>query len=540
MKIPKPPPTYNKDRTLTRRTVKGAAGGMKGVDYEDDRRADPTTLKGTTGAGSNRDTPGAAHGHHKDVDGAFAAQATEGEIHEKPGKIREEDEMVLDDEDSVTRDKKKKERKNFVPRDRLTIDKDAPQLIRKRKWEQEEDEPEEEQEEEIDVEELVEAILSGPPEDTPTGAKRKVGDPTLTSPADIHRKLGAPIAYAKHVMLLAETFRAATGATREEAVAYLGAMFCALPDRTFGRLALKELGPATGIIDIYPLEVVEHILEHYPAFLPKVGFGTLFSDRVTTEDEPLQLIARVPERLTYPEGTRIRGFAIRGGARPGYRFEPADEDDVYTLRIDAGGRFEVLVSGLLASGRTLVDRLHVEVIGANPPPPLDEPARDDERVIAWNVPTVPPFEPEPEATPAPEEDDGDLMSAGEIVQRQQLDALRGPKGDDGGALDFSSLEELGEVEEIDGPPTDEHAVDLLDAPTYDSPPPAHESIAQSAMRRLRTQIGADPEEDRLSEEDEALLDLAVQTFAEPPDIASTGFPDETMEDLDALPPEDED
>lgn len=528
MKVP--PPTYNKDRTLTRRTVKGAAGGMKGVDYEDDRRADPTTLKATTGAGSNKDTPGAKALHHKEIEAGL--QGAHGQEQEqKPGKVREEDEMVLDDEDALTRDKKAKENKRgLVSRDRMTIDKDAPQLLHKRKWEYDEEEPEEEREEEIDVDELVEAILAGPPESAPSQTRRKAGDPTLTDPADIQRKLGTPIAYAKHVLLLAEAFRHATGATRDEAITYLAAMFCAAPDRTFGRLALKELGSATGIIDLYPLEVVEHLLENYPSFLPRVGFGTLFSDRVTSTESPLQLIARVDERLEYPTGTKIRGFAIRGGGRPGYRFEPADEDDVYLLRIDSGGHYELLISGLLEAGRTVVDRLHVEVIGANPPPEHEDgiPERDEARVAAWTVPEPAPFEDEAPDTDTHDTDDhSDLMSSGEIVQRQQLDALRGPKGDE---LDFGTLDDLAPVEDLTGPKTDEHEYDLLDAPTYDSPPPVHESSAESAMRRMRTQIGADPEDDVLSKEDEALLGLAV---------SEVGFPDPTLDDLETLPTEDE-
>ena len=65
---------------------------------------------------------------------------------------------------------------------------------------------------------------------------------------------------------------------------------CAAPDRSFGRLALKEFGPATGILDIYPLEVVEHILARYPAFLPKVGFGRLFADVPRDASRPLLLM----------------------------------------------------------------------------------------------------------------------------------------------------------------------------------------------------------------------------------------------------------
>ncbi|MCA9556237.1 MAG: hypothetical protein KC933_39800, partial [Myxococcales bacterium] len=59
MKVPPKPPEYSKDRTLTRRTVAGAAGGMLGVHYEDTRHNDVNTIRahteqGTAGAGANR------------------------------------------------------------------------------------------------------------------------------------------------------------------------------------------------------------------------------------------------------------------------------------------------------------------------------------------------------------------------------------------------------------------------------------------------------------------------------------------------------
>lgn len=556
MKIPPPPLSYDKDRTLTRRTVKGAAGGMKGVDYEDDGRPDPNMKKSTVGAGSNAEAAAVEGSRHvRNAQHAARGAGAEG----KESKIREDDEMVLDDEDAVTRDKKAKEaRKNFVPRDRMTIDKDAPQLLRKPKWNAEDEDEEPEEEEELDLELLGEAIAAHDLEEAfDENTRRRPGDPALTDPAAIQRSLGAPLHYAKHVMILAEAFRSATGATREEAVAYLAAMFCAAPDRSFGRLALKEFGPATGILDIYPLEVVEHVLTKYPAFLPKVGFGRLFADVPRDATRPLLLIAGEPTTLTYPPQMKVRGFAIRGGARPGYRFEPGAEPGEYALTVDSGGEFVLLISALVRSGHTIIDRLHVQVAGEPREPDEHERAeRDEAKIAAWPIPIPAPIDPREVLDEPEHEDDPSLMRSSEIVQKQQLGALRGPKGEDYeptyGLADEEALEadipsddderfsldSQEPIEVVDGPPTDELEVppglldeeapltydddtnedlDVLAAPTFDDTTPI-ESNAASAMRRIREEVGGDPHENALSVADKALLDIAFATLADLPPV----------------------
>ncbi|MEQ8281072.1 MAG: hypothetical protein RMA76_36855 [Deltaproteobacteria bacterium] len=562
VKIPPPPLTYSKDRTLTRRTVKGAAGGMKGVDYEDDRRPDVSTEKATAGAGSNAESHAVEAARHAKAHEQVAKNA---EPEEKPGKIREEDEMVLDDEDAITRDKKAKEnRRNFVPRDRMTVDKDAPKLLRKHSWSEDEEEDEafeEEEEQELDLDAIGEAVFSPELEEAhDTRTRRRPGDPALTDPADIQRLLGAPHHYAKHVMILAEAFRSATGATRREAIGYLTAMFCAAPDRSFGRLALKEFGPATGILDIYPLEVVEDILTRYPAFLPKVGFGRLFADVPRDASRPLLLIANEPTLLSYPAQVKIRGFAVRGGDRPGYRFEPAAEPGTYALTVHAGGEFAFLVSALVKSGHTIIDRLHVQVAGEPRELPADTwPERDAEKVAAWPIPTPPPIDPREALEPHAEEVDPSLMSSSQIIQKKQMGALRGPKGEDYEAqhgfayedelddvveeeLERFSLESDDAIELVDGPPTDEieippditddvpmafddtthddldalaagEGIEVVGADTIDEPLP---SAAQSALIRIREEAGGDRSENALSVADRALLDIAFATLADEP------------------------
>jgi hypothetical protein len=224
------------------------------------------------------------------------------------------------------------------------------------------------------------------------GPTAEPGDLRLTDPELARRALVTPHAYAKHCMILAEAFRRATGATRSEGVAYLARLFLALADPQFGRAALRELGPATGIVDLYPLELLEHVIDLYPGFVPKVARGR-FVQRDPPELESFAFATDTPLALTYKAELKVRGFAVVGGARPGYRFEPSGEG-TYTLRIDTPGRYTCAVSCLSRTGQVVIDRLELRVragAGARAPLPLDEglPPRDPDKIAAWPVPSVP-------------------------------------------------------------------------------------------------------------------------------------------------------
>lgn len=223
------------------------------------------------------------------------------------------------------------------------------------------------------------------------GPTAEPGDLRLTDPELARRALVTPHAYAKHCMILAEAFRRATGATRSEGVAYLARLFLALADPQFGRAALRELGPATGIVDLYPLELLEHVIDLYPGFVPKVARGR-FVQRDPPELESFTLATDTPLVLAYKAELKVRGFAVVGGARPGYRFEPSGEG-TYTLRIDTPGRYTCAVSCLSRTGQVVIDRLELRVragAGARAPLPLDEglPPRDPDKIAAWPVPAA--------------------------------------------------------------------------------------------------------------------------------------------------------
>lgn len=402
VKVPppkQPPPQAEKDRTLTRRTVAGAAGGLKGVDYEDDRRADPSA-SGPAAASA----PKAAR---------LVRELRGEEKMPMPGDVDRTKQVVIDRGFQAAEDepivdevpKKKKRAKGMVARDRMSIDKDAPELKRVRKWAEEDDEEEEEldeEERELVVSDERDLIERGPSSQQDSRAhlfaedsRPEPGDLSLTDPDEIARVLGSPLAYAKHAMILAEAFRRTTGATRGEAIEYLARMFIAPSDRSFGRLAIKEFGPSSGILDIYPLEVMEHVLDRYPGFLPKVGYGRLFANVPAVEEETIYTDTRTPVMLEYSVELKIRAFAISGGGRPGYLLEPDLELGKYRLHIYTSGKYRILISAINEHGYTTIDRLRilvrprkVEDLGTSKPDEEIYPERSDALVQAWPVPAI--------------------------------------------------------------------------------------------------------------------------------------------------------
>ncbi len=438
MKIPK----NEKDRTLTRRTVKGAAGGLKGVHYEDDRRADPNTKLSPEAKRVQATKQELIRSTRNEAAAAARAEAGTAPSEEaKKGAPKEEQEMILDDEDAMTRDTKaRQKRRAVVARDRFTVDKDAPDHRRKVRWDLLSDEEAQAQAEEEEVDFDADAVVASvfnPPRAHLFEPRARVppGAPGLWLPKDIRAAFSSPLDYAKHCMLLAETFAQSTGAHREETIRYLAALFLGLPDARFGRRALLAWGPDTGIIDIYPLEVIEHVLVTRPSFLPRVRFGRWVAPELGERPEAeLTVAPELPLNLTVPEDFLVRGFALKGGWRPGYCFEPGPERSTYALIMGTPGMFELLMAARSPDGEMLVDRLRIRVLGPVPEPP-PAPPRDAERVAAWPIPDIPEHhDPEaPEVGPDEPESPGDVgegIDRHELARLKRLDALGGPKGEE--------------------------------------------------------------------------------------------------------------
>ena len=414
--LPSPKPG-GREKGLTKRTVKGAAGGMLGADYEDTRRPDPFLAR--------KQSAGEKRGGETSQQGKQPATAQP--LIDRSTKVTDPSRVILADRDAQEGEVKKPKRKQKKRVDRLKLDDDAPDVLADG----------EEQERRRDDDEDV---FSGGADRSRSAIDPRAhlfeeapsvdpGDLSLTAPDEIRRALGTPVAYAKHVMILAEAFRRQTGATRQEAIGYLATMFVAAGDLRFGLSALKALGPATGILDVYPLEVVEQILDRYPGVLPKVGYGSFF--RKPKEREPvLRTDTETPLRLEYPPELLVRGFALRGGGQPGYVFEPAEEEGTYDLLIQTPGRYDVLVSAIARTGHMTIDRLDVAVRpakGAAPLPANEDPypERDAAKVAAWPTPPAPA---RGSLAPAAAPDDSparqsSTLSAAHIMSRQTMGAI---------------------------------------------------------------------------------------------------------------------
>lgn len=183
----------------------------------------------------------------------------------------------------------------------------------------------------------------------------RLGDLSLADPNEMQRILGPSVRFAQHAMILAEQ-RRAEGASRAEAIAYLARLYARLDDRNYAEKALRMFGPSTGIIDLYPLEVIDHLLEHVPSFVQRSRRKPLFGGRIRVRARPSAAIL-----LSYDPELRIRGFALRGGPRPGYRFEPVEPSGHYRLTLDTEGRFEAMVSAISRDGWLCVDTFEVEI-----------------------------------------------------------------------------------------------------------------------------------------------------------------------------------
>jgi hypothetical protein len=188
----------------------------------------------------------------------------------------------------------------------------------------------------------------------------RMGDPELSDPREMRRILGPSARFAQHAMLLAEKLRS-EGKTRQEALQYLASLYLNCGDAAYANKALREFGPATGIVDLYPLELVDHLLEAHPGFLNKTSRGSFFvkAPRVVSG------VVGQPIRLEYPEELKMRGFAVKGGGVIGYRYEPVDPPGTHLLTFDSAGTFELLVSALAKDRSIVVDTLRAEIAEAS-------------------------------------------------------------------------------------------------------------------------------------------------------------------------------
>jgi hypothetical protein len=169
------------------------------------------------------------------------------------------------------------------------------------------------------------------------------------TPADVEKQ-GMP-RLAAHVVRLFDAWTL-SGVTHAEAVEKMAGWMAELSTPQTIKKLLIEL-ESKPIRDVYPLELLMHMLEHRPELLPHVKKGAVLGNAADLADGK-KVFAGHPTSVQVPPDTRIKSLALLGGGRPGYEFHPTlGNDNTYTLLIDTPGRwkFSLLAVPMVSLGR---------------------------------------------------------------------------------------------------------------------------------------------------------------------------------------------
>jgi hypothetical protein len=136
------------------------------------------------------------------------------------------------------------------------------------------------------------------------------------------------------------------GVAREQAIDKAATFLAGFSRTTNIRKVLAEL-ESRPIRDVYPLEVMMRMLDERPDLLPGVRRGTVLGPL-----EERSVLAGHAAVITVPTDVRIKAFALLGGARPGYEFQPHKDEEKYTLLVDTPGEhtFALLAAPLQTLG----------------------------------------------------------------------------------------------------------------------------------------------------------------------------------------------
>ena len=93
------------------------------------------------------------------------------------------------------------------------------------------------------------------------------------------------------------------------------------------------------IRDVYPVEVMSRVLDEHPESIPSVKRGSILGNTEHIRgDKPVYAGHKV--FVPVPKDMRLKGFALLGGARPGYEFFPSPKRaDHYELLVDTPGEW---------------------------------------------------------------------------------------------------------------------------------------------------------------------------------------------------------
>jgi hypothetical protein len=179
------------------------------------------------------------------------------------------------------------------------------------------------------------------------GGEGRIGDPALEPEA--FGAMGSLIA-ARHLMALLARKRKAI--ERPALLAEVGDLLLAQKDPASIRRILLQMGEVGSIVDIYPLEVLDYVLQKRPDVLPGFDYGPVILNK--TELEARTFAVEEVIAIKVPLSLRMRAFALEGGGEPGYCFAPGPPAE-YHLEVASPGPIRVLVRGEIRK-KSLIDR----------------------------------------------------------------------------------------------------------------------------------------------------------------------------------------
>jgi hypothetical protein len=180
----------------------------------------------------------------------------------------------------------------------------------------------------------------------------RIGDPSLTP--EEFASLGTLVA-ARHVMALLARKR--RDVARASLLAEVGDLLLAQKDAVAIRRILLQMGEVGSIVDIYPLEVLDYVLQKRPGVLPGFAYGAVILNKIELEAETFAVEELI--RIKVPLSLRMRAFALEGGGDPGYCFAPGPPAE-YHLEVASPGDFRVLVRGEIRK-KSLLDRVILRI-----------------------------------------------------------------------------------------------------------------------------------------------------------------------------------
>ncbi|MBK6683497.1 MAG: hypothetical protein IPG45_03420 [Deltaproteobacteria bacterium] len=179
------------------------------------------------------------------------------------------------------------------------------------------------------------------------------------TPAEL--KLMGSLVAGRHILTLLARRR--NDPDRPGLIKEVADLVMGLEDPPFARRLLLELIDTGRIVDVYPLEILDEVVERRPGYISGVEPGRIILNRVALEAEVHQV--EVPIRLEVALGLKMKAFALAGGGSPGYLLSPGPPA-VYHLEFGDAGTYTLLLRGDLRK-KSYIDRLTLKVVDPGPP-----------------------------------------------------------------------------------------------------------------------------------------------------------------------------